>query len=237
MGKVAAVIVAAGTGSRMGAQTVSKQFLPINGRPVLAHTLTRFETCSEIDQIVLVIREEERDQCERIVADIGTAKVSAMVSGGKERQDSVWNGLAQLSPQTEIVLIHDVVRIFVTHAMLAMSIQYARECGGSITAVPAKDTIKTVTSHQSAFFVETTLDRSALWQVQTPQTFQYPLICAVHQQAREQGFYGTDDAMLMEHFGYSVKIVPGSYRNIKITTPDDLLIAEAFLQDEERRDC
>jgi 2-C-methyl-D-erythritol 4-phosphate cytidylyltransferase len=237
MGQVSAVIVAAGTGSRMGVQATSKQFLPINGRPILAHTLLRFETCPEIDRIVLVIREEERGRCEQIVSEIDAHKVSAMVAGGKERQDSVWNGLSQLSPQTEIVLIHDAVRMFVTHDILTMSIQYAREWGGSIAAVPAKDTIKTVTSHQNAFFVESTLDRSTLWQVQTPQTFQYPLICDAHQRAHQQGFYGTDDAMLMEHFGHPVKIVPGSYRNIKITTPDDLLIAEAFLRDEERGDC
>ncbi len=219
----------------MGAQMVSKQFLSINGRPVLAHTLARFETCAVIDEIVLVIREAERDRCAHIVADARAAKVSALVNGGTERQDSVWNGLRQLSPRTEIVLIHDAVRMFVTPDILAQSIEYARECGASVVAVPANDTIKTVTSRRNGFFVERTLDRRQLWQVQTPQTFQYSLICDIHQQARSQEFSGTDDAMLLERFGHPVKIVPGSYRNIKITTPDDLLIAEAFLNDEKRR--
>jgi len=235
MKQVAAIIVAAGTGSRMGAQARSKQFLPLDGRPVLAHTLARFESCAEIDEIVLVIQEEERDRCAQIIADVGAAKVSALVPGGEERQDSVWNGLQHLSPQTEIVLIHDAVRMFITSEILTRSIEYARQCGASVVAVPANDTVKIVTSHQDGFFVERTLDRRQLWQVQTPQTFRYNLICDIHQQARSEGLSGTDDAMLLEHFGHPVKIVPGSYRNIKITTPDDLLIAEAFLRDERRQ--
>ncbi len=235
MKQVAAVIVAAGTGSRMGVQTRSKQFLPINGRPVLAHTLARFEACTEIDEIVLVIQKEERDRCMQIVTDVGATNVSALVAGGKERQDSVWNGLKHLSPQTEIVLIHDAVRMFITPKILAQSVEYARECGASVVAVPANDTVKIVTSSQAGFFVERTLDRRQLWQIQTPQTFRYDLIYDIHRQARSEGLSGTDDAMLLEHFGHPVKIVPGSYRNMKITTPDDLLIAEAFLRDERRQ--
>jgi 2-C-methyl-D-erythritol 4-phosphate cytidylyltransferase len=230
MGKVAAVIVAAGTGSRMGSRTVSKQFLSLKGRPILTHTLKRFDDYPEIDHIVMVIREQERRRCEHIIAESDIRKVLALVQGGQERQDSVCNGLLRLPDDTEIVLIHDAVRIFVTDDILRLSIQYARECGASVTAVPANDTIKKVTSRQRSLFVEETLDRHTLWQVQTPQTFRYQLICSMHQRARQQGFRGTDDAMLVEHFGHPVKIVPGSYRNIKITTPDDLLIAEAFLQ-------
>jgi 2-C-methyl-D-erythritol 4-phosphate cytidylyltransferase len=127
--------------------------------------------------------------------------------------------------------------MFVTDEILTLSIQYARNCGASVSAVPVKDTVKKVAPRQHEFFVEATLDRETLWQVQTPQAFNYARICEVHEQARAQGFYGTDDAMLMEHFGHPVQIVPGSYRNIKITTPDDLLIAEAFLRDEETHTC
>jgi 2-C-methyl-D-erythritol 4-phosphate cytidylyltransferase len=232
MGSVAAVIVAAGVGKRMGTQTVAKQFLRIDGVPILAYTLRKFEACAGIDEIILVARPEDHAACAEIIADLGARKVTALAEGGKERQDSVWNGLCQVNPATDIVLIHDAVRMFVTEEMLTASIQAARECGASIVAVPAKDTIKKATGQGESMFVETTLDRNTLWQVQTPQTFQYRLIVKLHQHARELGIYGTDDAMLAEHFGHPVKIVPGSYRNIKITTPDDLVIATAFVRDE-----
>lgn len=239
MGNVAAIIVAAGSGTRMGqhfnrSQSLPKQFLEIGGCPILAHTLKRFDDFAGIDRIVLVTRAQDRARCEQILTDISAQKVMDIVEGGKERQESVLNGLLCLPPHTEIVLIHDAVRMFVTGKMLATSIRYARECGASITAVPAKDTIKQVTAKNDEHFVAATLDRSVLWQVQTPQTFQYPLILSTHQQARTLGICATDDATLVEQFGHPVKIMYGSYRNIKITTPDDLLIAEAFLQNEER---
>jgi 2-C-methyl-D-erythritol 4-phosphate cytidylyltransferase len=236
MGEVAAIIVAAGSGTRMGSQSTPKQFLEIGGRPILAHTLKKFEDFPGIDRIVLVIRNQDRARCEQILTEIGARKVTSLVEGGKERQESVLNGLLCLSEHTEITLIHDAVRVFVTEAILATSIRYARECGASITAVPVKDTIKQVIAKNGEHFVVTTLDRSALWQVQTPQTFQYPLILSTHQQAHTLGISATDDAMLVEQFGHPVKIVHGSYRNIKITTPDDLLVAEAFLRDEHRID-
>lgn len=232
MGKVTAVVVAAGVGKRMGAHAVAKQFLEIEGIPILGHTLQKFERFADVDDIVLVTRLTDQPLCEQIIADCQVRKVVAIAEGGKERQDSVWNGLCCADPQTEIVLIHDAVRMFVTDDMLTASIQAARECGASVVAVPAKDTIKKAVTHGAAVFVETTLDRSTLWQVQTPQTFQYPLILALHQKARNLGVYGTDDAMLAEHFGHSVRIVPGSDRNIKITTPDDLIIARAFVYAE-----
>ena len=142
------------------------------------------------------------------------------------------------------MLIHDAVRMFVTETIITASIQYAKKYGATITAVPAKDTIKKVGTQSSIahtpeayeddvdLFVTETLKRKELWHVQTPQTFQYDLILSLHKKAREQGFYGTDDAMIAEYFGHPVKIVYGSYRNIKITTPDDLLIARAFLENE-----
>ena len=238
MGNVAAIIVAAGTGSRMGTQPVPKQFLEIAGVPILGHTLQKFEHSPAITQILLVTRPEDRVACERLIKASGAQKITALVEGGKERQDSVFNGLLHLNPETEIVLIHDAVRMFVTKEIITASIRDARKYGASVTAVPVKDTIKHVaprTSEMDAGFVVKTLNRTELWQVQTPQTFQYDLICAIHQKARQLGFYGTDDAMLAEHFGHPVKIVYGSYRNIKITTPDDLLIAKAFLRDEVGR--
>lgn len=216
----------------MGTQPVSKQFLQIRGVPILAHTLKKFEDFPSIDQIILVTRRQERVRCEQIVTKIRAKKVGAIVEGGKKRQDSVFNGLMAVDPYTEIVLIHDGVRMFITEEMLISSIQAARDCGASITAVPAKDTVKKGIYQDKALFVSETLDRTMLWQVQTPQTFQYQLILTIYQKARECGISGTDDAMLAEHFGHPVRIVSGSYRNIKVTTPDDLLIAEAFLQDD-----
>ncbi len=247
MEKVAAIIVAAGTGTRMGAQPVPKQFLKIEGVPILAYTLKKFDDFSGIEEIILVARREDRLICERLLVKSGIKKITAIVEGGKERQDSVFYGLLHVQPQTEIVLIHDAVRMFVTEEILTRSILSARKYGASVTAVPAKDTIKKVTfcassSHTQKdwtcddehIFVAETLDRNVLWHVQTPQTFQYHLILALHQKARQLGIYGTDDAMLAEYFGHPVKIVYGSYRNIKITTPDDLLIAQAFLRDESK---
>lgn len=241
MGNVAAIIVAAGTGSRMGKQPAPKQFLKIDGVPILSYTLEKFAYSPAVDQIVLVSRKEDVARCEKLVVERGTPKVDAVIEGGKERQDSVFNGLLHLDLQTEVVLIHDAVRMFVTEEIITTSIHSARKYGASVTAVPAKDTIKKVGIHTSANyeheepgFVSETLNRKELWHVQTPQTFQYDLILSIHKKAREIGLYGTDDAMLAEYFGHPVKIVYGSYRNIKVTTPDDLLIAQAFLRDERK---
>lgn len=244
---VTAILLAAGTGSRMGQGPLPKQFFPVGGIPILAHTLRRFEQVEMIDAIILVARRQDHSRCQEIIAQYGITKISDLVEGGKERQDSVWHGLQKVHPHTNIVLIHDVVRMFVTPAIITAVIDAAQKYRACVTAVPVKDTIKraerqSVVSMNSAvlgtspseqdFFVAETLDRNVLWQIHTPQAFQYPFIRDIHQQAQKIGFYGTDDAILAEHFGYPVNIVHGSYRNIKITTPDDLLIAEAFLQHE-----
>ncbi|GAK54822.1 2-C-methyl-D-erythritol 4-phosphate cytidylyltransferase [Candidatus Vecturithrix granuli] len=243
---VTAILLAAGTGSRMGQGPLPKQFFCVGGVPILAHTLTRFERVAAIDQIILVTRPQDRARCEQILAEYEISKIDTIVAGGKERQDSVWQGLQAVHPQTEIVLIHDVVRMFVTSTIITDVIEAAHKHRACVTAVPVKDTIKRAERHysdpnnsamvQSAlseeFFVVETLDRRSLWQIHTPQAFQYPFIRDIHEQARNIGLYGTDDAMLTEYFGYPVNIVQGSYRNIKITTPDDLLIAETFLQHE-----
>ena len=243
---VTAILLAAGTGTRMGQGPLPKQFFCVGGVPILAHTLTRFEHAAAIDQTILVTRPQDRARCEQLLAEHGISKISTIVAGGRERQDSVWQGLQAVHPQTEIVLIHDVVRMFVTPAIITDVIEAARKHRACVTAVPVKDTIKRAEQHDSnptgsataqtarpdEFFVVETLDRRSLWQIQTPQAFQYPFIRDIHKQARNLGLYGTDDAMLAEYFGYPVNIVQGSYRNIKITTPDDLLIAETFLQHE-----
>lgn len=236
MAEVTAIIVAGGSGSRMGSSQIPKQFLKLLGVPILVHTLRIFDQCRIIDRMLLVTRQADIQRCQQFLHTFQIKKVDAIIEGGKERQDSVLNGLAQVKPCTDIVVIHDAVRMFVTEESIDASIRAARRYGASVVAVPVKDTIKAVAAspprpesgHQD-FWVTKTLDRQELWQVQTPQTFQYRLIWEAHQQAREIGFHGTDDAMLVEHFGHPVTIVHGSYRNLKITTPDDLLMAETFL--------
>ena len=221
-----AVIVAAGKGKRMGTE-ISKQFLPLCGKEILTHTVEKFEQAGNIRDIVLVTGEDSLQDVREMAQEYGWKKVVSIVAGGKERQDSVWNGLQMVSADTEIVLIHDGVRPFVTEDILNLSIETAMDMGGCVAGVPAKDTIKVCSKENIA--VETP-DRSTLWQIQTPQTFRKDLIMKAYTQAKADGFIGTDDASLAEHSGYPVKVIMGSYRNIKITTQEDLLIGEAFLK-------
>lgn len=222
-----AVIVAAGKGKRMGTD-ISKQFLPLCGKEILTHTVEVFEKADRIRDIVLVTGTDSLQDVQDMVREYGWQKVISVVAGGKERQDSVWNGLQAISEDTEIVLIHDGVRPFVTEEILDLSIETAVEMGGCVAGVPAKDTIKVCNSENIAV---DTPDRSTLWQIQTPQTFRKELIVKAYEQAKAEGFVGTDDASLAENSGYSVKVIMGSYRNIKITTKEDLLIGEAFLKE------
>ena len=222
-----AVIVAAGKGKRMGTD-ISKQFLPLCGKEILTHTVEVFEKADRIRDIVLVTGTDSLQDVQDMVWEYGWQKVISVVAGGKERQDSVWNGLQAVSEDTEIVLIHDGVRPFVTEEILDLSIETAVEMGGCAAGVPAKDTIKVCNSENIAI---DTPDRSTLWQIQTPQTFRKELIVKAYEQAKAEGFLGTDDASLAENSGYSVKVIMGSYRNIKITTKEDLLIGEAFLKE------
>ncbi|MBR3993259.1 MAG: 2-C-methyl-D-erythritol 4-phosphate cytidylyltransferase [Anaerotignum sp.] len=222
-----AVIVAAGKGKRMGTD-ISKQFLPLCGKEILTRTVEVFEKADRIRDIVLVTGTDSLQDVQDMVREYGWQKVISVVAGGKERQDSVWNGLQAVSEDTEIVLIHDGVRPFVTEEILDLSIETAVEMGGCVAGVPAKDTIKVCNSENIAI---DTPDRSTLWQIQTPQTFRKELIVKAYEQAKAEGFVGTDDASLAENSGYSVKVIMGSYRNIKITTTEDLLIGEAFLKE------
>ena len=223
-----ALIPAAGMGKRMGA-SINKQYLQLGGQAIVARTLTVFEQSPLIDGICLVIPEDEIPYCrEQVVEAGGFRKVLAIVAGGKERQNSVMNGLTFLQGHAaadDVVLIHDGVRPFITNAMLRESIEVAANCDGALVAVPAKDTIKTVRDN----IVIDTPDRATLWQAQTPQSFRYCVIHQAHSRAIADGFAGTDDASLVERQGGRVRIVAGDYRNIKITTPEDLVLAEAFL--------
>ncbi len=231
--KSIALIPAAGMGKRMGA-SINKQYLQLDGMPIVARTIEVFESSPLIDAIYLVIPEEEIPYCrEHVVEACGFRKVAAIVPGGKERQNSVMNGLQAMRPDvadSDVILIHDGVRPFVSEELIAEIIRIACSCAGALVAVPAKDTIKTV---RDGIVVETPL-REMLWQAQTPQAFRYKTIFEAHRSAIQNGYAGTDDSSLVERLGGDVRIVRGDYRNIKITTPEDLVIAEAFLVLEKK---
>ena len=223
-----AVIVAAGKGRRMGTE-ISKQFLPLCGKEILAHTVEKFEKAACIRDIILVTGEDALQDVRQMAQEYGWKKIISVTEGGRERQDSVFLGLQQVPQDTEIVLIHDGVRPFVTEEILERSIAAAKETGGCVAGVPAKDTIKVCDAEG---FAIATPDRSTLRQIQTPQTFRRKEILAAYEKAKADGFLGTDDASVAEYSGYPVRVIMGSYRNIKITTKEDLLIGAAFLKEE-----
>lgn len=223
-----AVIVAAGKGRRMGTE-ISKQFLPLCGKEILAHTVEKFEKAACIRDIILVTGGDALQDVRQMAQEYGWKKIISVTEGGRERQDSVFLGLQQVPQDTEIVLIHDGVRPFVTEEILERSIAAAKETGGCVAGVPAKDTIKVCDAEG---FAIATPDRSTLRQIQTPQTFRRKEILAAYEKAKADGFLGTDDASVAEHSGYHVQVIMGSYRNIKITTKEDLLIGAAFLKEE-----
>jgi 2-C-methyl-D-erythritol 4-phosphate cytidylyltransferase len=225
--KADAIIVSAGKGQRF-VEGTKKQFFLLADKPILTHTLDKFENCPLIDSILLVVGQEDMDYClKEIIEKNRYRKISQIVPGGKRRQDSVKNGMDALSRDANIVVIHDGVRPFVTRGMIEDSIHSAQRFGAVVLAMPVKETIKIANADGT---VLKTLDRESLWQIQTPQTFQAHVIKEAYQKATENGFVGTDDASLVERLGMKVHILPGSYTNIKITTPEDLILASLFLR-------
>lgn len=221
-----ALIPAAGSGRRIGAG-VNKQYLLLAGRPVLAHTVAVFHDHPRIDRIYLVSPAEELAYCRAEIVDrFGFTRVAAILAGGAERQESVHNGLCGCAAQDDdLVVIHDGARPFIDAAAISASLDAAARSGACAVGVPVKDTIKRVVDG----VIVATPERRELWQVQTPQTFRFGLIRTAHERARSEGFCGTDDAVLVERLGHPVTMVAGSYRNFKITTPEDLIIARALL--------
>lgn len=225
MGKACAVIVAAGKGKRMGAGR-NKQFLDLNGRPVLYYTIDAFCRCSAVDEIVIVCAAGEIEYCRAEIVDkYGFKKVKAIVAGGAERQDSVLNGLKAVEG-CGVVLIHDGARPLVTGKILEQGIIYATEYGAAACGVTPKDTIKVRDAYG---FSECTLDRGRLFSVQTPQCFKLDLIMGCYEKMQDAAGSFTDDTSVAEHFGHKVFLYEGSYENIKITTPEDLAVAESIL--------
>jgi 2-C-methyl-D-erythritol 4-phosphate cytidylyltransferase len=225
--KTIAIIPAAGMGIRMNAR-VPKQFLGLKGRPILAITLEKFNSCPLINGIILVAPVSDIDFCKsEIVMKYNISKVIKVTRGGARRQDSVRLGLKAIETDCDAVIIHDGVRPFVSHEIITKSIEAIENEIAVITAIPAKDTIKKVNTEG---YVVDTFDRRFIWQVQTPQVFRFKEIYDAHKRAGDEGWDDiTDDAMLMERIGIPVKVIEGSEENIKITTPYDLEYAEFLL--------
>ncbi|CAM4344832.1 2-C-methyl-D-erythritol 4-phosphate cytidylyltransferase [Bacillus manliponensis] len=218
------IIPAAGQGKRMGAGK-NKLFLSINDVPIIVHTLRAFEQDEDCKGIVMAINEAERPYFEELLHTYRITKHVELIKGGAERQDSVYHALLHVK-DVDYVLVHDGARPFVTKEMISHVLECAKREGASICAVPVKDTIKKV---NDGVVVET-VERSELRSVQTPQGFYVPLLLEAHESAKQAGFLGTDDASLVERAGKRVGVVEGSYYNIKVTTPEDLLIAENFIR-------
>jgi 2-C-methyl-D-erythritol 4-phosphate cytidylyltransferase len=227
--KVAAVIAAAGLGRRMQ-KDIPKTYLPLAGKPILIHTLEVFERVPEVHEVLVVVHPEDLEFCqEEILAPYPLKKVLRVVPGGKERQDSVYNALKVLkreSEELEVILVHDGVRPLVPPSLVGRVVAAARRHGAAILGIPCQDTLKRVSSRRE---VVDTVDRQQLWQVQTPQAFRSELLWRAYQEAMARGLYTTDEAGLVEALGQPVVVVPGSPLNLKITTQDDLKMAEAFL--------
>lgn len=231
--KITALIPSAGSGLRMGGDT-RKQYIHIHEKPITAHTLLRFQELAEISQIILIVPEEDISFCEsEIVSRYNLSKVGKVIAGGRERQDSVYNGVRALDGDEDIVIVHDGVRPFATVEIIRESIRAASESGAAIAAIQAKDTIKSVSSDG---LVEKTVDRGKLWQVQTPQTFRRELLEEAYRKAMSEKFYGTDDSSLVERIGGRVMVVQGSEFNIKITTPRDLVLAEGIIRHFDKQE-
>jgi 2-C-methyl-D-erythritol 4-phosphate cytidylyltransferase len=226
--RATAVIVAAGEGSRLQS-TVSKPYVMIAGRPLILHTLDRFAAAQTIAGVVLVVKEQDREQCEAMVrADPQSRALAWTIQpGGATRQESVRRGLQGVAADSDIVVIHDGARPFVPPRLIDLCVTEAHKKAAVVVGLPARDTIKIVSKTRE---VQATPDRGSLWEIQTPQAFHRQLIVRAHDWAAEKGLYGTDDASLVEWLGKPVYVLDGKRTNIKITVPDDLLIAETLVR-------
>ena len=226
MSKNSVIIVAAGKGKRMNSN-ISKQFLHMKNKPILYYTLNKFSTHKSIDEIVLVTLEDKIEVCKDIINKYNLNKVSKIVPGGKERQDSVYNGLKAVSKDCDIVLIHDAARPFVTSDIIENGIKYTKRYGAAACGVMPKDTIKI--KDKKGFSIDTP-NREELFIVQTPQCFNYNVVLDCHEKLKDHNKKVTDDTMVLGEYGKKVYLYEGSYSNIKITTPEDLILGEQILE-------
>jgi 2-C-methyl-D-erythritol 4-phosphate cytidylyltransferase len=226
---VTVIIPAAGQGKRMMTSS-NKVFLPLVDMPVLLHSVLAFSACSEVNNLVVVVASQEVMLVEKMLSSLPKIKPWKVVAGGSERQHSIANALKVVTEKTEVILVHDGARPLVTQKCIHSVIQEAIQHKAAVVAVAVKDTIKTV---DDKGWVTGTPERCILWSVQTPQGFDAKLLRQAYDQAEQDGYVGTDDSSLVERLGVKVKVVSGSYGNLKVTTPEDLIIAEALLK--ERR--
>ena len=222
---VAAIIAAGGTGKRLKVR-VHKQFLPLWGRPLLAWTLRAFQDSPSIDEIVLVIHRGDRAAAQRLVRRFGFSKVSQVVPGGRSRMESVQQGLQAVSAAIRWVVVHDGARPLVTPALIEATLRAARSAKAATAAVPVIPTIK----WGDGRWVQRTLDRTRLWEIQTPQVFERRLLERAHAKGGRNGTPATDDASLVEALGHRVRLVLGEHQNLKVTTPEDRVMAEVLLK-------
>ena len=223
------VIAAAGSGKRMGSK-INKQYMLLKGKPILAYSLDIFEAFGLVDDIVIVAHPREIEYCEKeVVEKFGYTKVRRGIPGGEQRQDSVWAGLKELDHTTCFVAVHDGARPLLTGGLISELLKEAEEWGAAIPGVRARDTLKMVDRDN---FVGQTLDRTGVVAVQTPQIFNYKELTRAYEFAYEEDFVATDDAALFEKYIGRVKVVPGNHDNLKITTPEDIIIAESILKDK-----
>ena len=223
--KAIAIIVGAGKGVRMNRAT-PKQYLMLHHMPILAYSLEAFNACQDVDQIILVVPKKDIQYCrDAVVAGVDMQKPVQIIGGGATRQDSVRQGLLAIDDKESIVAIHDAVRPFVEPRQIAACIRVAGKAGACMLAIPVSDTLKAVGED---LLVKKTVSREGLWLAQTPQAFRYDIIVKGHESAVKERFYATDDASLVERLGLKVKVISGSRRNLKITDPADLAVAEAI---------
>lgn len=218
---VSAIILAGGKGKRMG-KDISKQFILVKDKPIIYYTIKKFSDCKLIDEIILVLPKDEIEYCKKEVLEKYSLKVDKIIEGGKERQDSVYNGLKALK-NSDIVLIHDGARPFVSEKIILEGIENAKKYGAAAPGVMPKDTIKV---KDELSFSKETLKRESLIAIQTPQVFKKDIIVKCHERVRENNVSVTDDTMVVEKYGYKVYLYDGDYINIKVTTPEDLILCE-----------
>ena len=218
---VSAIILAGGKGKRMG-KDISKQFILVKDKPIIYYTIKKFSDCKLIDEIILVLPKDEIEYCKKEVLEKYSLKVDKIIEGGKERQDSVYNGLKALK-NSDIVLIHDGARPFVSEKIILEGIENAKKYGAAAPGVMPKDTIKVKDDFS---FSKETLKRESLIAIQTPQVFKKDIIVKCHERVRENNVSVTDDTMVVEKYGYKVYLYDGDYTNIKVTTPEDLILCE-----------
>jgi len=225
--RTVAIILAGGTGKRMGT-SINKQFLLLDGRPIIVHTMQVFEECRAIDGFYLVVNQKDIPFIqEEILETYKFQKLIKLVVGGRLRQDSVMNGLEAIKPPCDIVVIHDGARPFISPSFIEKGVSLMEMFEAVIPALHVKDTVKLISKEG---FVVKTLERDSLWYVQTPQIFRYELILKGYRDGMAKKIFGYDDATFVEYLGKKVKVIEGSPYNIKITTPEDLVIARGLVK-------